>query len=72
MISKVKAEPVLSASGVLAVLGALLGFATAHGWLSETQASGVTQLLAVVVPLVLPLVVGWVARKFVSPVKPPA
>jgi hypothetical protein len=63
-----KNEPVLTASAVLAVLGAVLGFLTAHGVISDTDASTLTQVLAVVVPLMLPLVVGWWARRRVTPV----
>jgi hypothetical protein len=63
----VQNEPVLTAAGVTAVLGGVLGFLVAHGIISNTQASSVTQVLAVVVPLVLPLVLGWIARSKVTP-----
>jgi lysylphosphatidylglycerol synthetase-like protein (DUF2156 family) len=66
-MSPVSNEPVLTAAGVTAVLGGVLGFLVAHGILSNTQASSVTQVLAVVVPLVLPLVLGWIARSKVTP-----
>lgn len=70
-MSAVKQEPVVTAASVLAVIGAGLGYATSHGLLTETQASGWTQLAATVVPFALPLVVGWVTRHYTSPWPPP-
>ena len=63
-----KNEPVLTVATILALLGAVLGFLTAHGIISNTQASAMTQVFAVIVPLVLPLLAGWVARQKVTPV----
>ena len=65
MIAK---EPVLTASSVLALVGGLLGYLTSSGVLSATQASTLTQVCSTVVPFVLPLVAGWVARSKVTPV----
>ncbi len=70
-MSAVKQEPVITASSALAVIGAGLGYATSHGLLTETQASGWTQLAATVVPFLLPLIVGWVTRHYTSPAQPP-
>jgi hypothetical protein len=70
-VSAVKQEPVVTASSVLAVIGAGLGYATSHGLITETQASGWTQLAATVVPFALPLVVGAVTRRYTSPAQPP-
>lgn len=69
-MSAVKQEPVITASSALAVVGAGLGYATSHGLITETQASGWTQLAATVVPFALPLVVGWVTRHYTSPAQP--
>ena len=66
-MSAVKQEPVITASSALAVLGAGLGYATSHGLITATQASGWTQLAATVVPFALPLVVGWVTRRYTRP-----
>lgn len=68
MIAK---EPVLTVSSVLALVGGVLGYLTSSGVLSATQASAVTQVCSTVVPLVLPLVAGWVARSKVTPVQAP-
>ncbi len=69
-MSAVKQEPVVTASSALAVIGAGLGYATSHGLITQTQASGWTQLAATVVPFALPLVVGWVTRHYTSPAQP--
>jgi hypothetical protein len=61
-------EPVLTATSVLAVIGAVLGYLVSAGVLSDTQASSMTQLFAVLVPLVLPLLAGLWARRKVTPV----
>ncbi len=71
VVSAVKHEPVVTASAALAVIGAGLGYAVSHGLISESQASGWTQLAATVVPFALPLVVGWVTRRYTSPAQPP-
>jgi hypothetical protein len=70
-VSAVKQEPVITASSVLAVIGAGLGYAVSHGLITQTQASGWTQLAATVVPFLLPLVVGAVTRRYTSPAQPP-
>jgi len=70
-VSAVKQEPVITASSALAVIGAGLGYATSHGLITETQASGWTQLATTVVPFVLPLLVGWITRMHTSPAQPP-
>ena len=69
-MSAVKQEPVVTASSALAVIGAGLGYATSHGLITQTQASGWTQLAATVVPFALPLIVGWVTRHYTSPAQP--
>jgi len=66
-VSAVKQEPVVTASSVLAVIGAGLGYATSHGLISESQAAGWTQLAATVIPFVLPLIVGAVTRRYTRP-----
>jgi hypothetical protein len=71
-VSAVRQEPVVTAASVLAVIGGALGYATSHGLITETQASGWTQLAATAVPFALPLVVGWVTRHYTSPAQPPA
>lgn len=63
-----KSEPVLTASVVLAVIGGVLGFLTAHGVISSTDASAWTQLAAILVPVVLPIAAGLWARRKVTPV----
>ena len=70
-MSAVKQEPVVTASSVLAVIGAGLGYATSHGLITQTQASGWTQAAATVVPFLLPLIVGAVTRHYTSPAEPP-
>jgi hypothetical protein len=65
----VNKEPVLTAASVLAVVGALLGYLVSAGVLSDTQASAMTQLFAVLVPFALPLLAGVWARKRVTPVQ---
>jgi hypothetical protein len=69
-MSAVKQEPVVTAASALAVIGGALGYAVSHGLITETQASGWTQLAATVVPVALPLVVGWVTRHYTSPAQP--
>jgi len=71
-VSAVQQEPVVTAASVLAVVGGALGYAVSHGLITETQASGWTQLAATVVPVVLPLVVGWITRMHTSPAQPPS
>lgn len=60
----------VTASSALAVIGGALGWAVSHGLITATQASGWTQLASTVVPFVLPLIVGWVTRRYTSPAKP--
>ena len=67
VVSAVKQEPVITASAALAVIGGGLGLAVSHGLITQTQASGWTQLAATVVPFALPLIVGWVTRRYTRP-----
>jgi hypothetical protein len=65
-MSAVKQEPVVTAAAGLATVGGPLGYA------ATTQTGGWVQVLATVLPVVLPLVVGWVTRRYTSPAQPPA
>lgn len=68
-MSGVKQEPVLTAATGLAAVGAPFGYG------ATAQAGGWVQILATVLPVILPLVVGWVTRAHVTPVvkqEPPA
>ena len=66
-----KNEPVLTASAVVAVIGAVLGYLTTAGIISSTDASAWTQIAAVAVPIILPLAAGMWARRKVTPTKQP-
>lgn len=70
-MSAVGQEPVVTAASVLAVIGGALGYAVSHGLITSTQASGWTQLASTAVPVILPLIVGWVTRMHTTPTQPP-
>lgn len=66
--SWVAQEPVIAASVTTAVLGAVGGFAVVHGWIGSSQDDTLIQTLTPVVTGVVLVAIGFLVRKFVTPV----
>lgn len=64
-MSAVKQEPVLVASSTAGLVAGGTGFAATAG----TSVPAWAQIAATVVPLLLPLITGWLARRRVTPTR---
>lgn len=63
-----KEEPVAAAFVGTATVGAVLDFSVTHGWVTSTQASSLTQVATTAATFVVVSALGFVVRKFVTPV----
>lgn len=64
----VSEEPVLAASVATAALGALGGFAVTHGWIGASADGTLIQTLTPVVTGAVLIGIGFIVRRFVTPV----
>jgi len=62
-VSAVQQEPVLAAASTAGLAGGGVGYAAT----STASAAGWVQILATLLPVLLPLLTGWLARRKVTP-----